>query len=179
MSMKSFDKFCERLILAEPNSECEKEVFDERQKQIRLRLGLEAMTVCLMAVLINAMFSEHFVRWSEHQFTAIMLIMVLCLVYWMIRCTASGCWVVVVNKRAQRNSSIMMIFIFSLNLIRYIIDIFEDGIFAADGTLSDEFMFALTFVIGILCGIFSLCVIRRAEKTNESEAVNQNKEETK
>lgn len=167
MSMKSFDKFCERLILAEPNSE--KEIFDERQNQIRLRLGIEAMAVCLMAVLINTMFSELFVRWSEHQFSVISLIMVLCLFYWMIRCTASGCWVVVVNRRTQKNSAIMAIFVFSLNLVRYIIDVFEDGIFAADGTLSDEFVFALALVTGIICGIFSLCVIHRAEKTNESE----------
>lgn len=183
MSMKSFDKFCERLILAEPNSEPEKEVFDERQKQIRLRLGIEAMAVCIMAILINVFFSEYFVRWSEHQFAAILLIMVLCLFYWLIRCAASGCWVAVVNKRAQRSSSIMMICIFLLNLLRYPVTIYEEGIFAADGTLSDEFVLALTLIVGILCGIFSLCVIRRAEKTNESEAVNQNnnqnKEETK
>lgn len=166
MSMKSFDKFCERLILAEPNSE--KAVFDERQNQIRLRLGIEAMTVCITAVLINSFFSEHFVRWSEHQFTVISLIMVLCLFYWMIRCAANGCWVVVVNKHTQKNSAILAIFVFSLNLVRYIIDVFENGIFAADGTLSDEFVFMLALSTGILCGIFSLCVIRRAEKTNES-----------
>lgn len=168
MSMKSFDKFCERLILAEPNSE--KEVFDERQKQIRLRLGIEAMAVCITAVLINSFFSEIFVRWSEHQFTVICLIMVLCLFYWMIRCMASGCWVAVGNKHVQKYSSIMTIFIFTLNLLRNLFIVIEEGIFAADGTLSDEFVFTLALVTGIICGIFSLCVIRRAEKTNESEA---------
>lgn len=173
MSMKSFDKFCERLILAEPNSE--KAVFDERQNQIRLRLGIEAMAVCLTAILINAMFSELFVRWSEHQFSAILLIAVLCLFYWLIRCAASSCWVAVGNKHVQKSSSIMLIFIFSLNLSRNLFTVIEEGIFAADGTLSDEFVFTSAFVTGILCGIFSLCVIRRAEKTNESNESEETK----
>ena len=43
MSLKSFDKFCERMILAEPGSE--KEIYDERQKQIRTQLTVEALTV--------------------------------------------------------------------------------------------------------------------------------------
>lgn len=48
MSMKSFDKFCERIILAEPGSQ--KEIFDERQRQQRTQLTVEALrcvgTVC-------------------------------------------------------------------------------------------------------------------------------------
>ena len=41
MSLKSFDKFCERLILSEPGSQ--KEVFDERQNVMRSRLAIEAL----------------------------------------------------------------------------------------------------------------------------------------
>ena len=63
----------------------------------------------------------------------------------------------------------MSIIVFSLNLVRYIFDVFEDGIFAADGTLSDEFVFTLALAAGIICGIFSLCVIHHAEKVNGSE----------
>lgn len=55
MSLKSFDKFCERMILAEPGSE--KEIYDERQKQIRTQLTVEALTVfgamSMLAVMIN------------------------------------------------------------------------------------------------------------------------------
>lgn len=169
MSLKSFDKFCENLILAEPGSKRDKEVFDERQKQIRLRLGIEAMAVCLIAILVNSVFSESFVRWSEHQFSAIFLIIMLSLLYWAIRSAVKGCLVAVDNKRAQKGSSIMMIFIFGLNLLRYLVTIFDEGIYTSDGILSDDFVFTLTLVVGVLCGVFSLCAIRRAEKSSESE----------
>ncbi len=58
MSMKSFDKFCERLILAEPGSE--KEVFDERQRLIQQRLAVEALLIYVGVTLINTMMMEIF-----------------------------------------------------------------------------------------------------------------------
>lgn len=170
MSLKSFDKFCERMILAEPGSECDKEIFDERQKQIRSKLGIEAMTICLISIFINAMFWEIFVRWSEHQFTAILLIAMLCMLYWLIRCAAKGCLATIGdNKIAQKGTLITTIVVCALNLIRNLFTTIDDGILTENGVLSDEFMFTLTFVIGITSSVFSLCVIHHTEKISESE----------
>lgn len=170
MSLKSFDKFCEQLILAEPGSKRDKEVFDERQKQIRSKLGIEAMTVCLMIIFINSMFWELFVRWSEHQFAAILLIGMICLFYWMIRCAIKGCLATIGdNKIAQKSTSIMTIAVCSLNLIRPLLATIDDGILTEDGVLSDNFVFTLIFIIGIITAIFSIFVIRHTEKSMESE----------
>lgn len=56
MSMKSFDKFCERMITAEPGSE--KEIFDERQNVMRMRLAIEALLICVGLIFINSIIAE-------------------------------------------------------------------------------------------------------------------------
>lgn len=170
MSLKSFDKFCENLILAEPCSKRDKEVFDERQKQIRSKLGIEAMTICLISIFINAMFWEIFVRWSENQFAANLLIGMLCALYFLIRCAAKGCLATIGdNKIVQKGTLIVTSVVCTLNLIRNLFTTIDDGILTEDGVFSDEFIFTLTFLIGIISSVFSLCVIRHTEKSTESE----------
>lgn len=169
MSLKSFDKFCEKLILGDPNqSEHQKEIFDERQKIIRSKLGIEALFICVGATLVNAFISDMLFHWSEHQFIAIMLITSLSLFYWIIRCAACGCLVSVENRQVQKNSTVIMIAIGVLNIIRYLFDVIEKGFFAADGVLSDECLFTLSFAVLIISAVFTLCAICHSEK-NESE----------
>lgn len=56
MSLKSFDKFCERMILAEPGSQ--KEIFDERQKIVRSRITIEALLIFGCSAILNCMIME-------------------------------------------------------------------------------------------------------------------------
>lgn len=58
MSMKSFDKFCERIILAEPGSQ--KEIFDERQRQQRTQLTVEALLIYCAAAALCVLMNEVF-----------------------------------------------------------------------------------------------------------------------
>jgi len=58
MSMKSFDKFCERIILAEPGSQ--KEIFDERQRQQRTQLTVEALLIYCAASALCVLLNEDF-----------------------------------------------------------------------------------------------------------------------
>lgn len=96
MSMKSFDKFCERLILAELGSE--KEVFDERQRVIQQRLAVEALLIYGGVTLINTMMMEIFYQWAESWMAATFLFVVLCLLWWQIRCAVKGCMAPVSGK---------------------------------------------------------------------------------
>lgn len=169
MSMKSFDKFCERLILAEPGSE--KEVFDERQNIMRSRLAIEALLIYVGLTFINSMVMEMFYQWSESWMTLTLLFMVLSLLWWSIRCAAKGCLLAVSGRFAQKTSAILVILTGAVNIIRFVFDIGEEGYFVTDGKLSEDFVFALSFLLLIGCGIFILCVMRHEEKKNKEEAL--------
>lgn len=167
MSLRSFDKFCERLILAEQGSE--KEIFDERQNVIRSRLAIEALLVYVGLTIVNSMVTELFYQWAESLMTVTLLFAVICLLWWEIRCAFKECMLAVSGRYAQKISAVMAIFIGALNGLRYVFDIGEEDYFVTDGKLSGDFVFALCFLLMIGCGIFMLCVMRHEEKRNESE----------
>ncbi len=167
MRLKSFDKFCERLILSEPGSQ--KEVFDERQNVMRSRLAIEALFLYVGMTIVNSMVTELFYQWAESQMTVTLLFAVICLLWWEIWCAVKGCMLAVSGRYAQKYSAVMIIVIGALNGFRYVFDIGEEDYFITDGKLSGDFVFALCFLLMIGCGIFMLCVMRHEEKRNESE----------
>ncbi|MBD5384274.1 MAG: hypothetical protein HDR72_04675 [Ruminococcaceae bacterium] len=165
MSLKSFDKFCERLILAEPGSQ--KEIFDERQNVMRSRLAIEALFIYAGLTLVNSMIMELFYQWSESLMTVTLLFMVLCLLWWEIRCALKGCLLAVSGRYAQKYSAAMGVFVGVLNGLRYVFDIGKEDFFVTNGRLSEDFVFALCFLLLIINGIFMLCVMRHEEKNNK------------
>lgn len=165
MSLKSFDKFCERLILTEPGSQ--KEIFDERQNVMRSRLAIEALFIYVGLTVLNSMVMELFYQWAESWMTVTLLFMVLCMLWWEIRCALKGCLLAVSGRHAQKYSAVMVIFIGVLNGLRYVFNIGDEDYFVTDGRLSGDFVFALCFLLMIVNGIFMLCVMRHEEKNNK------------
>lgn len=163
MSMKSFDKFCERLILAEPGSE--REVYDERQKVMQMKISINALTIFALASFVFA-FIDKFAKWSESLYTVLSLIGALCLSYFQIHCAAKGCLIPISGKLARKITAIFVIVTAALNMLRYIYDIGEETYFIKDGLVSDDVLFAASFLLLIINGIFLLCMIRRDDKKN-------------
>lgn len=164
MSLKSFDKFCEKMITAEPGSE--KAIFDERQKIIRSRLIIEALLIYACITLINAVFMDAVYQWAEKHFSAMVLIMGVCLLYWLIRCAAKGCLIAANGSNPLKASSIMIIFISVLNLPQYLFDIGSTDFFFKDGRLTDELLIMISFLFLLIDGIFCLCYIGYYNKKN-------------
>ncbi|MCM1165225.1 MAG: hypothetical protein NC299_06375 [Lachnospiraceae bacterium] len=165
MSMKSFDKFCEKMILAEPSSQ--KEIFDERQNVMRSRLAIEALLIYVGLTVVNSMVMEIFYQWAESWMTVMMLFMVICLAWWSVRCAVKGCLLPVSGREAQKYSAVISIFVGALNMLRYIFNIGEEDYFVKNGRLTGDFVFALSFLLLICVGIFILCVMRREEKQSK------------
>ena len=88
MSMKSFDKFCENIILGEPASQ--KEIFDERQKLQRTQLTVEALIAYGIMSAIAVMSNEIIYQWCEGNIMVMMLCMALCLLWWVVRNASKG-----------------------------------------------------------------------------------------
>lgn len=167
MSMRSFDDICEKMIPADENSR--KEIFDERQKIIRLRLGIEALAIFASAALVCCGSMDFVNKWAESITCPLLAIGVLSMLWFLIRCTAKGCMVVVSGKQVQKSSAILTIVAAALNLPRYVADLCKGASFIKDNMLTNELLFMVCFILIMICGIFSLCVIYRENKMNESE----------
>lgn len=176
MSMKSFDKFCERMITAEPGSE--KEIFDERQSVMRMRLAIEALLICVGLIFINGVISEMIIerQWAEYMSTVNLLFAVLCVLWWIIRCAAKGCLVAVSGRTAQKTSTVLAILIGALTGLPYAFDIGSEDFLIKDGRLSSDFVFLLCCVLLVGCGVFMFTAIRREEKREEAEKKEENHE---
>lgn len=88
MSMKSFDKFCEKIIMGEPSSQ--KAIFDERQNQLRRQYTIEALWIFAGCSFLNTMIMECGLRWSESYAAPMMLLAALSFLYWVVRNAAKG-----------------------------------------------------------------------------------------
>lgn len=159
----SFNNFDNKI-----NNAPEKAVFDERQKALQLRYGVESLSIFAAVVLICCA-SLDFYKWAESIACMVLLIAVLCLIWYLIRCTAKECMAAVSGKRVQKAGFILATVSSALQSIRFFFKIGEEGFILNDGMLSIDFLFFVSLLLLFCCGIFSLCVIRREDKRNESE----------
>ena len=166
MSLKSFDKFCESIIMGEPKSQ--KEIFDERQKIVRSRITIEALLIFGCSAILNCMIMEECYKWAESQLAAMGLLVSLCLLYWQVRCAAKGCMIGTHGKFAQVFSGVYIIFISVLGILS--IDISgEPDFIIKNGALSKDFIGVVVMLILLAVGIITLCVIRHENKRDETE----------
>lgn len=176
MSMKSFDKFCEKLITGEPIPQ--KEIFDERQSIMRMRLATEALVICVGLIIVNGVVTDLICQhqWAEYPVTVDALFGVLCMLWWQIRCAVKGCLVAVSGRTAQKTSTVFAILIGALTGLPYAFDIGSEDFLIKDGRLSSDFVFLLCCVLLIGCGVFMFTAIRREEKREEAEKKEENHE---
>lgn len=172
MSLKSFDKFCERMILAEPGSQ--KEIFDERQKIVRSQITIEALLIFGCSAILNCIIMEECYKWAESQLAAMALLMSSCLLYWQVRCAAMGCMIGTNGKFPQTATGVYIIFIGALGLLRFTDKFGEPDFIIKDGALSNDFIAVVVMLIFLAVGIFTLCVIKHENKREErSEEKNE------
>lgn len=168
MSLKSFDKFCEKTILADNRGAYEKEIFDERQKIIRSRLSNEALLIYAFAALINCVFMDTFYAWSETHSSAMTLLLAVVAVYYTIRLLSKGCLIGTSGIKSRQITAVMLIVIGVLNLVRFIVDIFKGRfILQSGGRLSNEFLFMAAFVLLLINGIITLIAVNTEIKRSK------------
>lgn len=102
MSMKSFDKFCEKIILGEPGSE--KEIFDERQKQQRTQLTLFSLSIYAGASALVVMLNEVTAGFLEGSFSGMLLCAGAAYLIWVIMAARKGCLFGVSGSQVITNS---------------------------------------------------------------------------
>lgn len=147
----------------------ERTIFDERQNAFRLRYGVEALLIFAIAAVICCVSMDFFYKWAESTSGAVVLIGCLSLIWFLVRCTVKGCMAAAAGKKAQKTSIILTTAGAVLQSIRFSSQMGSEGFFLKDGMLSNDFLFWVCFILLLVCGIFSLCVIRSEEKRNGKE----------
>lgn len=168
MSLKSFDKFCEDLILKEPGSE--REVFDERQKVIRLQTAVETLLIFVVMCFINCVIMDYFCQWAESHSSTLLMIGMICVMYYIIRNAARGSYIGINGRFARKITSVTMLLIAVLNLTGRAFALVSEGGVVTNGMLADDFLFAVSFALLAVSGVISLIVLRKIDKDDSSEA---------
>ena len=168
MSLKSFDKFCENLILTKPGSE--REIFDERQKVIRLQTAVETLLIFVIVCFINCIIMDFFCQWAESYSSTLLLTGMICVMYYIIKNAAKGSYVGINGRFARKITSVTIFLMAVLNLAGRMFTFVSKGGIVINGMLSDDFLFAISFALLAVSGVISLIVLRRTDNGDSSEA---------
>lgn len=147
----------------------ENTVFDERQKALQMRLGVEALSIFALAAFICCASLDFVYKWAESTACAVLLIAVLSLLWYLIRCTAKGCMAAISGKRVQKTAFILGAAGSAFQSIRFFFKLGDEDFPIKDGMLTIDFLFFVSLLLLLGCGIFSLCVIRAEEKRTGKE----------
>ncbi len=167
MSLKSFDKFCEKMILAEPGSE--KEVYDERQKLIQKQLTLEALVVYGAMSMLAVLFNEIAYTWCEGCFPVMVLCAALAYGWWVIRNAVKGSLFGVSGKSVKYTAIIILIEVPVLILCDIPVELMpsalvRDGMLTAKAVVCASLLLYAASAAAILILYF---IKRRREKSDK------------
>lgn len=168
MSLKSFDKFCEDLILKQPGSD--KIVLDERQKIMRSKILTEALVIFSGLSFINCLVMDLAYQWAETYAAPLLVFMLICGCYYNIRCAVKGCLVGINGERSAKFSAGYCIAMGIMMSIRYVFSRDEEQTtLFADGKLTDNFCFLLVYILAVVCGVLTFILIKRSRKDKEDD----------
>lgn len=166
MSMKSFDKFCERLITGEPIPQ--KEIFDERQSVLRTKSAVAALTCFGALSTANTMLMECGLKWSESYFGPITIFLAVSYLVFLINSARRGA-LFGVNGTAKATMTAILFIVQGGLFILINIDDEEPFCVIKDGMVSEIFLMILFFVMVIACGIITIILAHKFNKSRESE----------
>ncbi len=166
MSLKSFDKFCERMILAEPGSQ--KEIFDERQKLIRERITFNSVLLFAGLSATNTLMMDWGLQWCGMYFAPMILFYVISYIYWIIANALKGSLFGVGGTKFVKSNAFIMIFISALNLLSKAVDM-EDFSVLKGGMLSVEFIGVIAFTLLLAAGIAAFVLAHRYDKAQKEQ----------
>ncbi|MGN1341353.1 MAG: hypothetical protein ACI4WS_13760 [Oscillospiraceae bacterium] len=166
MSLKSFDKFCEKMILGEPGSE--KEIYDERQKQIRTHLTVEALTVFSALSMIAVAINETGFQWCEGCFPVMVLCAALSYGWWVIRNAVKGSLFGFSGKGVKYTAILMLIYSPIYEILLLPNDL-EKLTFIENGKLTTKAVVTISLLLMVVFAIITLVLYSRKKRSEADE----------
>lgn len=167
MSLKSFDKLCERMILGEPGSQ--KEILDERQKLARKEIGIETLVIFSSLSFINSLVMDLGYQWAESYAPPMLVFFMLCTIYFNFRCFFKGCLIGINGGYQAKFTAFYAIFMGAIYLLNFTFKSDEEKALFSDGKLTDNFCFVISLLLFIIFGITSLVLIKFVQKHENQE----------
>ncbi len=177
MSLKSFDKFCEKMIMNEPMSM--KDIFDERQNQLRQKILSRAFMVFAYSSTLNTLIMECGLQWCESYFGAAMIFAAVSYIYYLAACSKADALVGINGAHGLKFLAVYMIMTGPITFLKFVYEDYEAGknFFIHDGMLSDDFTMIIVYILGMLCGITALLLLHKYKKKNpeKTDDIKENK----
>lgn len=165
MSLKSFDKLCERMILGEPGSQ--KEILDERQKIARTQIGVEALAIFSCLTFINSLVMDLWYQWAESHAAIMLMFFMTCLIYFNIRCFSKECMIGINGLYRAKFSAFYAVFMGAVYMLVFVFGNDEKKALFSDGKLTDNCCFMITLILFIIYGIVSFILIKAVQKSEK------------
>lgn len=170
MSLKSFDKFCENIILGEPGSQ--KDVFDERQNIIRSKVMTEAFQLYAVLTFVAFIIYEAGHAYAESVVSVMVVCMAVCYMFWVIRNLCLGTLFGI--KYTQTSFTAYFILAEMIVYSFLMFDDFEETVadgksfFVNDGALTEVFLFSVALAIMLVSSLIIIIAVNRKKKSDEA-----------
>lgn len=165
MSLKSFDKFCEDLILKQPGSD--KAVLDERQKLMRSKILTETFVIYACLSFANTLFMDLAYRWSETFAAPMLIFMLMCAFYYNVRCACTGSLVGINGERSAKMSAWYCVLMGFMMFMRFIFS--DDKALVKDGRLTDNCCFMIVYILAVVIGISTFVFVKVSRRSNKED----------
>lgn len=167
MSLKSFDKFCETLITAEPGSQ--KVILDERQRQTRTKLTMEALCIYAIASFANTAVMDKLYRWCDSYFAPMAFLAAVCYIYWILRCHFSGALFGINGTYLSKlTAGISTVWSFYFCMILFS-DFAEEGGAFHDGMLSTQLVGIISIALYFVSAVATIILAKKTEKAEQPD----------
>lgn len=169
MSLKSFDKFCEKMINGEPVET--KDIFDERQSVLRTRITMQAMKLFIVLTCLNIVITECGPQWCESMIAPTVLFYEISYMFWLIKNACKGSLFGIKGTMPLKYQASFMLgygILFPLYMFDKKQDFFEN-FFVSNGMVSENVILILFFVLLAAMGIMILIFARRYKKEKTEE----------
>lgn len=168
MSLKSFDKFCENLILSEPGSQ--KEIIDERQKMVRSKALTEALIIYGAASFVNTVIMDRVYQWCDNFFGPMVLFAAMCYIYWILRSHFGGALFGVNGTFAAKCSAVLVIIQAICWCFMTVSDFAEgEALLVHEGMLTVELICGISFVLFFVSAVAVLIFAKKTEKVERTD----------
>lgn len=169
MSLKSFDKFCEKMINGEPVDN--KDIFDERQSVLRTQTTVQAMSIFIALACFNILIMEGGPQWCESYIASTALLVGIAYIYWLIQNWRKGSlFGIKGTKPLEYQASLMLCdgIFFPFYMFSHSQDFFQ-CFFVKNGMVSEYLMFTLFLVMCVASGITIFILAHRYKKKTAEE----------
>lgn len=166
MSVKEFDKMCENMIKGKMTP-VEKQFYDERQKNLRLKFVIMALSVFGFLLSANTFFMEKIVQWVSYG-SSVLIFAAVALAVFVVGASLTGSFFAV-NTSGSFTRVIMVIYVV-LFLAQALTRLDGAEMAVVDGMLSDNIASVICLALVAVSGIFAVAAYRVQKKRAEKMA---------